>query len=198
MANYPEVTNVSFFNFINMKIYLKKLILFLFILILIGFISFKYQVRDRHPGYQLFQKINTINSGQIQAGFAAVSITPKITDTWIDIDGNARYEPKKGDTFIDNNKNGEFDAFWIAGFHNRRAANGIHDSLWARTVVIDDGTCRIALVSLDAIGFSHDQVIDVREKLPPELKIDYCMIASTHVHEAPDLIGIWGNISCHQ
>ena len=48
------------------------------------------------------------------------------------------------------------------------------------------------MVSLDAIGFFHDQVIEVREKLSSELKIDYCLIASTHVHEAPDLMGIWG------
>ncbi|WKK67033.1 neutral/alkaline non-lysosomal ceramidase N-terminal domain-containing protein [Lutimonas zeaxanthinifaciens] len=113
-------------------------------------------------------------------------------DTWNDVDNNARYEPENGDTFNDNNKNGKFDAFWIAGFDNRRAANGVHDQLWARTMILDDGTSRMAIVSLDAIGFFHDQVIEVRKRLKDELGIDYCMIASTHVHEAPDLMGIWG------
>lgn len=162
------------------------------ILLILGFILLKFQTHDRHPGYQLNLALNSQNMGQISAGFAAVSITPEIIDTWNDADKNARYEPKKGDTFNDLNKNGKFDATWIAGFHNRRPANGIHDSLWARTVVFDDGTSRIALVSLDAIGFFHDQVIDVREKIPENLGIDYCMIASTHDHEAPDLMGIWG------
>jgi hypothetical protein len=152
----------------------------------------KYQIRDRNPGYKLDLHISGNRAGQLKAGFAALSVTPEIIDTWNDVDGNARYEPKKGDTFNDHNGNGKFDAFWMAGFQNRRPANGIHDSLWARTVVLDDGTTRIALISLDAIGFFHDQVIEVRKRLPRHLNIDYCLIASTHVHEAPDLMGIWG------
>lgn len=179
-------------NCFIMKNILKSLFLFFLILVLVGFIFFKYQIRDRHSGYNLYQKISNKMEGQIQAGFAAVSITPEIVDTWNDTDGNASYEPKKGDTFNDNNNNGKFDAFWIAGFHNRRAANGVHDKLWARTMIIDDGKSRIAMVSLDAIGFFHDQVIEIREKLSAELNINYCIVASTHVHEAPDLMGIWG------
>lgn len=175
-----------------MKKILRIVLIVLIVLFVLGFLVFIYQTRDRHPGYQLDQKIDAQKEGQISAGFAAVSITPEITDTWNDADGNARYEPEKGDTYNDLNGNGRFDATWIAGFHNRRPANGIHDSLWARTVIIDDGTSRIALVSLDAIGFFHDQVIEVRNKIPEETEIDYCMIASTHVHEAPDLMGIWG------
>ena len=175
-----------------MKRFLRISFIVIITIFVLGFILIKYQTRDRHPGYQIDQTINTQTEKQISTGFAAVSITPEITDTWNDADGNARYQPEKGDTFNDLNNNGKFDATWIAGFHNRRPANGIHDSLWARTVVFDDGTSRIALVSLDAIGFFHDQVIEVRNKIPENLGIDYCMIAATHVHEAPDLMGIWG------
>ena len=117
-------------NPFTMKKILKRLFLFILILIVAGFIGFKYQIRDRHPDYTLDKKISNSVEGQIQAGFAALSITPEIVDTWNDVDNNAKYEPKKGDTFNDNNKNGEFDAVWIAGFHNSRAANGVHDSLW--------------------------------------------------------------------
>ena len=172
--------------------FLKKLLIFLIVILLIGYIFVKYQVRDRHPDYRVYQSISTKKPGQIKAGFAAVSITPDIVDTWNDADGNAKYEPKKGDSYNDNNGNGKFDAIWIAGFSNKRPANGVHDPLWARTVVFDDGTSRIALVALDAIGFFHDQVIEIRNKLPADLGIDYCMVASNHDHEAPDLIGIWG------
>jgi hypothetical protein len=173
--------------------FLRKAIIAIFALLLIVVLVVKFQTRDRHPGYKLDLKIGKNNPGQIRAGFAAISITPEIVDTWNDVDGNARYEPKKGDTFNDNNGNGKFDAFWLAGFQNRRAANGVHDSIWARTVIIEDGTSRIALVSLDAIGFFHDQVVEVRKRLPKNLGIDYCMIAATHVHETPDLMGIWGS-----
>ena len=175
-----------------MKKFFKKVLIIISVILLTTVLVVKFQVRDRHPGYKLDLRISGSTPGKIEAGFAAVSITPEIIDTWNDMDGNARYEPKKGDTFNDNNGNGKFDALWLAGFHNRRPANGIHDSIWARTVIIDDGTSRIALVSLDAIGFFHDQVVEARKKMPKNLNIDYCMIATTHVHETPDLLGIWG------
>lgn len=175
-----------------MKKEFRKTFMVISAILLMVVLVVKFQTRDRHPGYKLDLTITGNNPGQIRTGFAAVSITPVIQDTWNDADNNARYEPKKGDTFNDNNGNGKFDAYWMAGFQNRRPANGIHDSIWARTVIIDDGTTRIALVSLDAIGFFHDQVIEVRKRLLKDLKIDYCMIAATHVHETPDLMGIWG------
>ena len=171
---------------------LKYVGLIVLALFIVGFVLFLYQTRDRHNGYEVNIKIDNTPAGTIKSGFAAVSITPEIIDTWNDVDNNARFEPENGDSYNDNNNNGRFDAFWIAGFGNRRAANGVHDELWARTMIIDDGTTRIAIVSLDAIGFFHDQVIEVREGLKEEWDIDYCMIASTHVHEAPDLMGIWG------
>ena len=162
------------------------------LLLVLAAFAVRYQVRDRQPGYELDTEVTGSPEGRIRAGFAARSVTPDIIDTWNDVDGNARYEPKKGDSYNDNNGNGKFDAYWIAGFHNNRPAKGVHDPVWARTMVIDDGTTRIALVALDAIGFFHDQVVDARNRIGKDLNVDYCMIASTHVHEAPDLLGIWG------
>lgn len=152
-----------------------------------------WNLRDRHPGYEVDLFINGKNDpGQIQAGFAALPITPEIIDTWMDVNQDAKYRKKDGDTYHDNNKNGKFDAYWIAGFDQGRAANGVHDDVWARVVVLDDGKTRLALVSLDAIGFRHDDVVEVRELIPAGLKIDYTIISSTHTHESNDLIGIWG------
>ena len=72
-------------------------------------------------------------------GFAALPITPEIVDTWNDLNGDAKFQEKEGDTYNDLNNNGKFDAYWIAGFGNQRAANGVHDDVWARVVVFDDG-----------------------------------------------------------
>jgi hypothetical protein len=165
-----------------MKKFLKKILIITGVLLLTTVLVAKIQVRDRHPGYKLDLRISGSTPGKIEAGFAAVSITPEIIDTWNDMDGNARYEPKKGDTFNDNNGNGKFDALWLAGFHNRRPANGVHDSIWARTVVIDDGTSRIALVSLDAIGFFHDQVVEARKRTAE--KPEYRLLHDCH-HPCP-------------
>ena len=151
-----------------------------------------WHVRNRHPGYRENLDIKAGAPAVMKAGFAAKPITPKVVDTWEDVDHNAQYEPDKGDIYHDNNHNGKFDAYWIAGFDNRRAANGVHDNVWARAVVLDDGTVRIALVALDAIGFGYDDVVDIRKMVPKEAGIDYLLIASTHDHESYDLLGIWG------
>ena len=159
------------------------------ILVVLGFLN----VRDRHPGYQVDLHIPGVETpGIIQVGFAAFPITPTIVDTWNDNNDDAKFDEKDGDTYNDNNNNGKFDAFWIAGFSNKKPANGVHDDVWARTVVFDDGNARLAIVSLDAIGFTHEDVVDIRLEIPEELGIDYAIISSTHTHESNDLIGIWG------
>ena len=154
-----------------------------------------HQTRDRRPGYSLDLTLPTpdARTGVMHVGLAKTVITPVIEDTWVDADGNARYEPKKGDRFIDTNGNGVFDAFWLAGFHNRRPAQGVHDDLWARAIVWDDGAVRLAYLSLDAIGLFHEDVITLREmvrELVPE--IDHVVVSATHCHEVPDLMGMWG------
>jgi hypothetical protein len=128
----------------------------------------------------------------LKAGFAAVTITPEIPDRWNDTNDDAKYNPRHGDTFIDGNGNGTFDPVWIAGFGNRRAANGVHDDLWARTMIIDDGRTRLAIVSVDVIGFMNNCVNDVRNIISGDAGITYLIISSTHTHEGPDLLGLWG------
>jgi len=131
---------------------------------------------------------------ELSVGFAAVPITPEVPDRWEDINDDARYKPKDGDTFTDGNGNGVFDPVWIAGFGNRRPANGIHDDLWARTMIVDDGRTRLAIVSLDVIGFMNNCVNDVRNLISAENNITYLIVSSTHTHEGPDLLGLWGKI----
>lgn len=122
-----------------------------------------------------------------------MKITPEVIDTWADVNGDAKYDPDDGDTYEDNNGNCRFDPIWIAGFHQSRPATGVHDDLWSRVMVIDDGEIRIAIVALDAIGFFYEDAVDIRESLPKELEIDYTVVCSSHDHEAPDLLGIWGD-----
>ncbi len=78
---------------------------------------------------------------------------------------------------------------WLAGYLHGRAATGVHDPLYARALLLSDGQTTIALVSLDLIGWSYPSTKRIRERLP---ELDYVMVASTHNHEGPDTIGIWG------
>ncbi len=161
-------------------------------LLVIAAIWMYSNLRDRHPGYSADMKIFAKQAGQLSAGFAALPITPEVPDRWTDKNGDAKYNPKDGDTFTDGNGNGKFDPVWIAGFSNSKAANGVHDDLWARTMVIDDGKTRVAIVVLDAIGLMADNIIDIRNAIPADAGVTYTIVCSTHDHEAPDLMGLWG------
>ena len=59
----------------------------------------------------------------------------------------------------------------------------------ARAVLLDDGAQRIALVSVDLVGLQYPVVQSIRESLND---LDYVLVSSTHNHEGPDVIGIWG------
>jgi hypothetical protein len=165
----------------------------LFILLILALSLFIFfNLKDRNPDYEVDIKIKPESESKIRAGFSAMKITPDVPDQWIDYNHNAQYDPEEGDTFTDGNGNGVFDAVWMAGFDNKRAANGVHDDLWARTMVIEDNNTRISLTVIDAIGLFHDELIDIRNNLDPCTGISYTIISSTHTHEAPDIMGLWG------
>jgi hypothetical protein len=60
-------------------------------------------------------------------------------------------------------------------------------------MVLDDRQTRMAVVSCDLMGMSHSIVLDIRRMLPEEAGITYLTVATTHVHEAPDMMGLWGD-----
>lgn len=80
---------------------------------------------------------------------------------------------------------------FLAGATPYRPVLDVHDDLWARAVVLDDGEHRIALISLDLIGLHHDDVLLCRRAVAERIPLDYVLIACTHTHSAPDLIGVW-------
>ncbi len=78
---------------------------------------------------------------------------------------------------------------WLAGFGHNRKATRIHDPLMARAIVLDDGKTKIALASVDVVGLFRDSVQRVRRQLPG---FAYVLVSSTHNHEGPDTLGLWG------
>jgi hypothetical protein len=98
---------------------------------------------------------------ELRAGFSACDITPKL-------DGNPVY---------------------LAGFGKNRKATGVHDPLMARAVVLQADKVKLALVSVDLVGFFHASVERVRKQLRG---FSYVLVSSTHNHEGPDTLGLWG------
>lgn len=172
--------------------FLKNLLLFLLCIGLIILIWTMYHFRDRHPDFSINRTIPAGEAQQLYAGFSAVPITPSVPDTWTDVNNDGQFIKSDGDHYVDGNDNGQFDPIWLAGFQNQRPASGIHDELWARAVVIDDGHFRLALVAVDAIGLMADDIITVRQQIKQNTDVDYTIVTSTHTHAAPDLIGLWG------
>jgi hypothetical protein len=80
---------------------------------------------------------------------------------------------------------------YLAGLDANRRATGVHDDIYARCLAIGDGNTTIAVVCLDLIGLLPTQVEAICAKVP-NIPASNIIIACTHVHSAPDTIGMWG------
>ena len=141
-----------------------------------------YHLRDRHPGYAVDLCLHPTMPGAASPD-AQVGATTRATPAPALRVGFGR------ETIIPDLSR----TTWLAGFAAGRKATAVHDDLWAIAVVIDDGEHRIGLVALDSIGIFHDDVIEVREQVAAAgTALDYVVVAATHNHSTPDLMGLWG------
>ncbi len=79
----------------------------------------------------------------------------------------------------------------LAGYYSPRGAQGVHDDLYARALVLELEGSRAALVVCDLISLPRDIVEQARRRvsetvgLPPER----VMLSATHTHTGPALAG---------
>lgn len=83
----------------------------------------------------------------------------------------------------------EGNSVYLAGFGQNRRATGVHDPLKVRAVVLQHQKRKLALVSVDVVGLFHARVVGIRARLPD---FTYVLVSSTHNHEGPDTLGLWG------
>lgn len=107
------------------------------------------------------------HNDSLRVGFAAIDVTPDVQSKF---------------------------GVWLAGYGPGRKALGVHDKLFARAVVITDGDKKVAMISVDVVGLQYPTVNRIREKLAG---FDYVLVSSTHNHEGPDTIGLWGSDFVH-
>jgi hypothetical protein len=82
---------------------------------------------------------------------------------------------------------------YMAGFDNNRVARGVHDNLHVRCLALRAGDRTVELCSVDLVGLSYDDVRRVRRAVQGSApQITHLIVASTHNHEGPDTIGLWG------
>jgi hypothetical protein len=79
--------------------------------------------------------------------------------------------------------------FKLSGYEDRiQGSVGVHDELYARALVMDDGAEKVAIVSCDVVGLPKEIVKEVRREVETSLGIkgDSVMVAATHTHAGPD------------
>ncbi len=168
-------------------------------------------------GLRAYSSLSPAPKAELRVGVSAASLTPfgphpdwdgtitesgvwgeKFTDTnknghW---DAGEPFEDDAGNTALDPSSKDKYDGIYLAGFGDKRLATARHDDYEARTIVLDYGQTRIAVVAIDFIGYYSDAgyygISQIQKLLDPKLGIQEVLVASTHNHEGPDTIGAWG------
>lgn len=77
------------------------------------------------------------------------------------------------------------------------SSTGVHDDLWARVLVLDDGATRVALVTMDYLGFdfAFNDVLVEAVSAASGIPSQQIMLNCSHTHNAPLTIpwGPWEN-----
>src|SRR5437868_3166026 len=77
----------------------------------------------------------------------------------------------------------------MAGYYHSRAAEGVLDDLYAKALVLDDGSSKVALVTLDLISTTFSLTREARALIEKSAGIPAAnvMISATHAHTGPEL-----------
>ncbi len=130
-------------------------------------------------------------------------------DVFADLNGNRTFDgdpnnPRGLEPFADANGNGNFDAIWLGGFDNARAASAIDAAapLAATATVISKGDEFAVVITLDTIGNVSTHLGPLRQRIASAIGLDgsqldspdvqRIIVSSLHDHQAPDTLGLWG------
>ncbi len=77
----------------------------------------------------------------------------------------------------------------MAGYYHTRGSEGVADDRFSKALVLDDGTNRVALVTLDLISTTRSLVEKARAEIARRTGIPgtHVMISATHAHTGPVL-----------
>jgi len=75
-----------------------------------------------------------------------------------------------------------------------RKPQGVHDPLYARLLVLREGKTTVAVVGLDLLGFTRNDVADLRRLAGYDAPGRSLFLGSTHTHSGPDTLGLWGPV----
>ena len=152
--------------------------------------------------------LTLINDGITYAGTSVIDITPEITETFDDTNGNGAFDgcfddplaERCAEGFDDANGNGVFDPIFIGGYEPLRPANHITAPISVRALVLTHNpsgytpTEYVAWVTIDVLGLNGKRGWAAADMLAEEgFDRDRLMVTSTHNHQAPDTVGLFGD-----
>ena len=75
----------------------------------------------------------------------------------------------------------------MAGYFHEREATAVHDELYARALVFDDGTTKAAILACDIICLPNELAAEVREAVEERTGIPAAnvLVCATHTHTGP-------------
>lgn len=108
--------------------------------------------------------------------------------------GMAEFLPEDYDPETDTFEN----TYYIAGYNNGAAVNGVLDPQCVRAACISDGDTVIVVAAVDCVGLSGQSISNIRRRIEPVVEkygVDAVHIASTHTHAGIDTLGLWGPVA---
>jgi hypothetical protein len=77
----------------------------------------------------------------------------------------------------------------ISGGFLEARSDRVNDPLFARCLVLDDGTTRLAIVVVDNVGMMRELLDDAKRRAEQAtgIRIDRILISATHTHSAPSV-----------
>lgn len=92
---------------------------------------------------------------------------------------------------------------YIAGDKQNRRFTGVHDDLYATALALRHGSKVLVFLSLDCLGLPYPDICKIRNKAIARLHGKVApdaasiLVGSTHIHNGPDIIGIYGPDPSH-
>lgn len=77
----------------------------------------------------------------------------------------------------------------MAGYYSVRLSEGTHDPLMAKTIVLEQGGVKAAMVACDLVALPREMVVKAREIVSQTTSVpgENVMISATHTHTGPEM-----------
>ncbi|MGE5185849.1 MAG: hypothetical protein ACM31C_27520 [Acidobacteriota bacterium] len=127
--------------------------------------------------------------GVLKVGVGKRTYTPQGFETYTDENNDRQWQSTE--PYTDLNGNGKFDGVWLFG--GARAAEGVTTDVEVRAMAFVEGDMTFVITYVDCIGMLAGDMDNIRnDPRLAGLGIDHIIIGSTHAHDAPDMVGLWG------